>query len=54
MKFFKGFNLFRFIKFDHIEWWVGNAKQAASFYCTRLGFQPVAYKVKNLSSFDLK
>jgi len=34
----------RFIKFDHIEWWVGNAKQAASFYCTRLGFQPVAYK----------
>lgn len=34
----------RFIRFDHIEWWVGNAKQAASFYCARLGFQPLAYK----------
>jgi len=34
----------RFIKFDHIEWWVGNAKQAATFYCVRLGFTPVAYK----------
>jgi len=34
----------RFIKFDHVEWWVGNAKQAASFYCTRLGFQPFAYR----------
>jgi len=34
----------RFIRFDHIEWWVGNAKQAASFYCTRFGFQPFAYK----------
>jgi len=34
----------RFIRFDHVEWWVGNAKQAASFYCTRLGFQPLAYK----------
>jgi len=34
----------RFISFDHIEWWVGNAKQAASYYCARLGFQPLAYK----------
>jgi len=34
----------KFIRFDHIEWWVGNAKQAASFYCARLGFQPLAYK----------
>ena len=24
--------------------WVGNAKQAASFYCTRLGFERVAYR----------
>jgi 4-hydroxyphenylpyruvate dioxygenase len=24
--------------------WVGNAKQAASFYTTRLGFQPLGYK----------
>ena len=38
-------SLCRFLKFDHIEWWVGNAKQAASFYCARLGFEPYAYKV---------
>ncbi len=37
--------ILRFIRFDHIEWWVGNAQQAASFYCTRLGFEPIAYKV---------
>jgi len=34
----------RFLRFDHIEWWVGNAKQAASYYCTRLGFEPLAYQ----------
>lgn len=34
----------RFLRFDHIEWWVGNAKQAASYYCTRFGFEPMAYK----------
>lgn len=28
--------------YDHITWWVGNAKQAASFYTTRMGFWPVA------------
>ena len=30
--------------FDHITLWVGNAKQAASFYCTRFGFEKVAYR----------
>lgn len=34
----------KFLSFDHIEWWVGNAKQASSFYCARLGFKPLAYK----------
>merc|ERR1712002_759744 len=34
----------RFLKFDHIEWWGGNAKQAASWDCARLGFEPYAYK----------
>jgi 4-hydroxyphenylpyruvate dioxygenase len=24
--------------------WVGNAKQAASYYCTRFGFEQVAYR----------
>src|SRR4029434_1590589 len=28
---------------DHIEFYVGNAKQAAHFYQSALGFQPVAY-----------
>jgi len=30
--------------YDHITWYVGNAKQAASFYTTRLGFYTIAYK----------
>ncbi|KAH1003186.1 4-hydroxyphenylpyruvate dioxygenase [Dendroctonus ponderosae] len=34
----------RFLAFDHLEFFVGNAKQAASYYVTRLGFQPLAYK----------
>ncbi|RAL66570.1 hypothetical protein DID88_006260 [Monilinia fructigena] len=33
-----------FYGYDHITWYVGNAKQAASYYCTRLGFQTIAYK----------
>ena len=34
----------KFLKFDHIEWWVGNAKQTAAYYCARLGFERFAYK----------
>jgi 4-hydroxyphenylpyruvate dioxygenase len=30
--------------YDHITWYVGNAKQAASYYTTRLGFSTIAYK----------
>eukprot|EP00127_Corallochytrium_limacisporum_P001456 Clim_evm9s57 gene=Clim_evmTU9s57 len=30
--------------FDHITFWVGNAKQAAAYYCTRFGFNPVGYR----------
>lgn len=30
--------------YDHITWYVGNAKQAASYYTTRLGFWTIAYK----------
>lgn len=30
--------------YDHITWYVGNAKQAASYYITRLGFSPLAYR----------
>lgn len=30
--------------YDHVTWWVGNAKQVAQYYITRFGFRPVAYK----------
>ncbi|PMD36047.1 4-hydroxyphenylpyruvate dioxygenase [Hyaloscypha variabilis F] len=30
--------------YDHITWYVGNAKQAASYYITRLGFSHIAYR----------
>ena len=34
----------RYHGFDHIVFWVGNAKQAASFYCTRFGFKRILYR----------
>jgi 4-hydroxyphenylpyruvate dioxygenase len=34
----------KFLHFDHVTFWVGNAKQAASYYCTKMGFEPFAYK----------
>ncbi len=30
--------------YDHVTWWVGNAKQAASYYVTRMGFRVIAYR----------
>lgn len=30
--------------YDHVTWWVGNAKQAASYYTTLFGFKRVAYR----------
>jgi 4-hydroxyphenylpyruvate dioxygenase len=30
--------------YDHITWWVGNAKQAAGFYTTYFGFKTIAYR----------
>ncbi|KAL2217552.1 4-hydroxyphenylpyruvate dioxygenase [Thermoascus aurantiacus ATCC 26904] len=30
--------------YDHVHWYVGNAKQAASFYVTRMGFERIAYR----------
>ncbi|RWS29911.1 TPR repeat-containing protein-like protein [Leptotrombidium deliense] len=32
------------VNFDHLTFWVGNAKQAVSYYCIHFGFQPYAYK----------
>lgn len=33
-----------YIAFDHLHFWVGNAVQAASYYITRFGFEPYAYR----------
>lgn len=30
--------------YDNVHWYVGNAKQAAAFYVTRMGFQRIAYR----------
>ncbi|RXN18622.1 4-hydroxyphenylpyruvate dioxygenase [Labeo rohita] len=34
----------KFLHFHHVKFWVGNAKQAAVFYCDKFGFEPLAYK----------
>ncbi|KAL5291029.1 HPD family protein [Megaselia abdita] len=34
----------KFLSFDHLTFYVGNAKQAASFYVTRMGFEPLGYQ----------
>ncbi|KAG6037419.1 hypothetical protein E4U41_005156, partial [Claviceps citrina] len=33
-----------FTGYDHVTWWVGNAKQAAAYYVNLFGFRPVAYR----------
>ncbi|ATY65471.1 4-hydroxyphenylpyruvate dioxygenase [Cordyceps militaris CM01] len=33
-----------FAGYDHVTWWVGNAKQAASYYTTLFGFHVEAYR----------
>ncbi|XP_051525041.1 4-hydroxyphenylpyruvate dioxygenase-like isoform X1 [Myxocyprinus asiaticus] len=43
----------RFVCFDHITFWVGNAKQAASYYCNKLGFEPIAYRGLETGSRDI-
>ena len=39
----KGSEYFKINDFDHVEFYVGNAKQAAHFYKTSFGFQSLAY-----------
>jgi len=43
----------KFVAFDHIRFYVGNAKQAASFYCTRFGFEPYCYRGLETGSRDV-
>ncbi|KAL2265423.1 hypothetical protein VTJ83DRAFT_6523 [Remersonia thermophila] len=33
-----------FTGYDHVHWWVGNAKQTAGYYTTFFGFHTVAYR----------
>ncbi|KAI8865767.1 4-hydroxyphenylpyruvic acid dioxgenase [Ramicandelaber brevisporus] len=33
-----------YLGFHHVTFWVGNAKQAATFYATRHGFKAIAYR----------
>ncbi|TMS03421.1 4-hydroxyphenylpyruvate dioxygenase [Larimichthys crocea] len=42
-----------FLCFDHLTFWVGNAKQAASYYCNKLGFEPLAYQGLETGSRDV-
>ena len=34
----------KYLGFHHLELWVGNAYQAATFFIARLGFEPAAYR----------
>lgn len=34
----------KYLGFDHIHLWVGNALQAATFYTARFGFAPIAFR----------
>ena len=38
-----GTEFFKINDFDHLEFYVGNAKQVAHFYRSTFGFQPFAY-----------
>ncbi|KAG9511075.1 4-hydroxyphenylpyruvate dioxygenase [Fragariocoptes setiger] len=38
---------------DHVTFWVGNAKQAASFYMTQFGFEPFAFRGLETGTRDL-
>lgn len=42
----------KFLAFDHLTFYVGNAKQTASFYTTRMGFELYGYKGLETGSRD--
>ncbi|XJO71723.1 hypothetical protein BDV3_001191 [Batrachochytrium dendrobatidis] len=43
----------RYHGFDHLTFWVGNAKQAAAYYISRFGFEPIGYKGLETGSRDM-
>ena len=40
-----GTEYFKIYDFNHIEFYVGNAKQSLYYYCLVMGFELVAYKL---------
>ena len=42
-----------FSGFDHVHWFVGNAKMVASWYCARFGFEYLAYRGLETGSRDV-
>jgi 4-hydroxyphenylpyruvate dioxygenase len=40
------------LEWDHVRFYTGNAKQAAHFYCTAFGFEPIAYAGPETGSPD--
>ena len=45
-------NSYKITGFDHCEMYVSNAKQAAHYYRTTFGFQPIAYRGLETDSRD--
>lgn len=43
----------KFLGYDHIHFWVGNAKQAAGWYNSHFGFEYYAYKGLETGSRDV-
>jgi len=43
----------KYYGFDHIHFWVGNAKQAAVYYIARFGFENLAYRGLETGSKDI-
>lgn len=43
----------RYYGFDHLTFWVGNAKQAAGYYISKFGFSPLGYKGLETGSRDV-
>ena len=41
-------------RFDRVKFYVGNAKQAAHWYCTTMGFTPWMYKGLETGSRDYR
>lgn len=41
------------VNYDHVTWWVSNAKQTASYFCNLFGFHEIGYKGLETGSRDI-